>query len=79
MPTCVTCGNNYERAFTIIVDKKMYIFDCFECAIHRLAPICSHCGCKIIGHGIESDSADQFYCCAHCARKVGVQTAKDHV
>jgi hypothetical protein len=40
-------------------------FDSFECAIHAMAPTCSHCGCKIVGHGVEAGGA-VFYC-AHCA------------
>jgi hypothetical protein len=32
-----------------------------------LAPVCEHCGCKVIGHGVEVDG--RFYCCAHCARE----------
>ena len=40
-------------------------FDSFECAIHAMAPTCAHCGCKIVGHGVEAGGA--VYCCAHCA------------
>ena len=40
-------------------------FDSFECAIHAMAPTCAHCGCKIVGHGVEATGA--VYCCAHCA------------
>jgi hypothetical protein len=43
------------------------VFDSFECAVHRMAPICEHCGCKVLGHGAEVDG--HFYCCAHCARQ----------
>jgi Rieske Fe-S protein len=32
-----------------------------------MAPVCEHCGCKVIGHGTEVE--DHFYCCAHCARQ----------
>jgi hypothetical protein len=53
------------------------VFDSFECAIHLLAPVCDHCGCKIIGHGIEAGS--QFFCCASCARKSGESGARDRV
>ena len=31
-----------------------------------MAPVCEHCGCKVIGHGVEVGGL--FYCCAHCAR-----------
>jgi hypothetical protein len=65
MPKCETCGNEYERAFTVILDNKSHVFDSFECAIHKLAPVCGHCGCKILGHGMEAQGT--MYCCAHCA------------
>jgi hypothetical protein len=45
-----------------------------ECAIHAVAPRCAHCGCHIIGHGVENDS--QTFCCANCARMAGVQAVR---
>jgi hypothetical protein len=67
MATCDVCGNDYPKAFRIIqADGTAATFDSFECAIHRIAPRCSHCGCSIIGHGVEADGA--MYCCSHCAR-----------
>src|SRR5438034_1071911 len=42
-------------------------FDSFECAIHAVAaPACEHCGCRIIGHGVEADG--RMFCCANCAK-----------
>lgn len=35
----------------------------FECAIHALAPLCAHCGYRILGHGVESP--ERTSCCAH--------------
>jgi hypothetical protein len=77
MPTCENCGNNYDKAFKVIMAGKEHTFDSFECAIHALAPACSHCGCRIIGHGLEADGT--FYCCDHCADKAGVKGLKDRV
>jgi hypothetical protein len=77
MAECEVCGNDYYLAFEVITAGKKHVFDSFECAIQKLAPICAHCGCKIIGHGIEASNT--FYCCANCARKSGVAQAKDHV
>lgn len=78
MATCDVCGNDYEKAFQVTTAAgKMYTFDSFECAIHKLAPTCSHCKCRIIGHGIEAD--DTYYCCANCARESGVHEVVDHV
>lgn len=77
MPRCEVCGNDYDKAMEIVMDGASHHFDSFECAIHALAPECEHCGCKIIGHGIESGGA--FYCCAHCAHEEGVTAAVDRV
>lgn len=77
MAVCDHCGNNYDKSFDIKWQGKTHTFDSFECAIHMLAPTCSHCQCRIIGHGIEADGT--FYCCAHCARHSGVEGATDRV
>ena len=70
MAVCELCGNDYDKAFEVVThDGAKHIFDSFECVIHLLAPTCSHCGCRVMGHGLESDGA--FYCCAHCARHSG--------
>ena len=48
-------------------DGRSATFDSVECAAAQLAPECGHCGCRILGHGIETDEG--IFCCAHCARK----------
>jgi hypothetical protein len=75
MAKCDTCGNDYDKAMKISVGGRDLTFDCFECAIHMLAPSCAHCGCKIVGHGVEGKAA--IYCCAHCARVEGQSELKD--
>jgi len=75
MQRCETCGNEYDKTFEISIDGRTHIFDCFECAIHALAPRCGHCGCRIIGHGVEA--AGVFFCCAHCAHESGALTVSD--
>ena len=78
MATCEVCGNDYDKAFEVTAAGQRHVFDSFECAIHRMAPICEHCECRVIGHGIEVDG--HFYCCAHCAREAaGVDEARDRV
>ena len=72
---CEVCGNHYDKAFRVVHRGASHVFDCFECAIHALAPTCAHCGCKIVGHGSESDGV--MYCCAHCAQRAGVGGLKD--
>jgi hypothetical protein len=75
MAQCETCGNEYDKAFQITMAGQSHTFDSFECAIHSLAPDCAHCGCKVIGHGVESNGT--FYCCAHCASQSGVREVAD--
>ena len=77
MSTCNVCGNEYDKPIEVTVGGTKQVFDSFACAIHALAPICDHCGARIIGHGIEA--AGVFYCCAHCARQRGVQDVADRV
>jgi len=75
MATCEVCGNDYDKSFEVIQDGKSHVFDSFECAIHAIAPVCDHRGCKIVGHGLEA--GEQFFCCAHCAKHSGVPELKD--
>ena len=77
MARCDTCGNDYDKAFQVTRDDQTHTFDSFECAIHLLAPQCDHCGCRIIGHGIESNG--RMFCCANCAHHSGVPQARDRV
>ena len=75
MARCENCGNDYDKSFTVTMGGTAHVFDSFECAIYALAPACEHCGCRIIGHGMEVSGA--FYCCAHCAHSVGATDLKD--
>ena len=75
MARCDLCGNDYDKAFTMTREGETRTFDSFECAIAMMAPQCSHCRCKIIGHGVESSG--KFYCCAHCAKVAGVTGVRD--
>jgi hypothetical protein len=75
MAKCEMCGNDYDKSFEVIMQGESHTFDSFECAIHALAPECTHCGCKIVGHGVEANSG--IYCCAHCARAEDVQGVQD--
>jgi nitrite reductase/ring-hydroxylating ferredoxin subunit len=77
MPTCEVCGNDYDKVMEISVGGSTHVFDSFECAIYAIAPTCGHCGCKVIGHGIEGDGS--IFCCAHCAQESGVTGARDRV
>ncbi len=65
MARCDVCGNDYDKVFQVTRDGRSMTFDSFECAMHAMAPTCAHCGCRIVGHGVEARG--EIYCCAHCA------------
>ena len=76
MPICDTCGNDYDRAFTVTLSTgETLTFDSIECAAHRISPSCEHCGVRILGHGLEA--GDRVFCCDHCAEKSGVEGLAD--
>lgn len=80
MGRCEVCGNEYDKVFSVTFESdpgSLHTFDSFECAIHALAPACEHCGCRIIGHGVEADG--RFFCCAHCAQEAGKPQLVDRV
>jgi hypothetical protein len=78
MARCEVCGNDYDKAFEVtMAGGDSHTFDSFECAIHALAPTCEHCGCRVIGHGVEADG--HSFCCAHCAREAGYSRIADRV
>ena len=75
MPVCETCGNDYDKAFEVVMAGASHTFDSFECAIQALAPTCAHCGTRVIGHGLEE--AGTIYFCAHCAEAKGAEKLRD--
>lgn len=75
MAKCDVCGNEYDKSFQVTKLGKTGTFDAFECAIHAMAPDCAHCGCKIIGHGVEEEG--KIFCCVNCARQDGSTELRD--
>jgi hypothetical protein len=76
MAVCEVCGNDYDGAIEVsVAGGESHTFDSFECAIHALAPTCAHCGCRIVGHGVQEGEA--VYCCANCARESGAEGLRD--
>jgi len=74
MARCDVCGNDYAHPMHIRVGGNSGTFDSFECAIQAMAPRCEHCGCHVIGHGVESGA--HIFCCAHCAQETGVRSVR---
>jgi hypothetical protein len=68
MATCEVCGNDGSHAFTVTLADEQHVFDCFECAIQALAPVCGHCGSRVIGHGVEQNGT--VFCSRECAAHV---------
>jgi hypothetical protein len=75
LKNCESCGNTYDKAFELKIGGTTHVFDSLQCAIHMLAPRCFHCKVPIIGHGLEARG--QYFCCAHCARQVGIEEVTD--
>jgi hypothetical protein len=76
MASCDVCGNDYDNAFTVrTASGEEFTFDSIECAAHRIAPTCAHCGCRVLGHGVQA--GETTYCCAHCARHQGADGIAD--
>jgi phage terminase large subunit GpA-like protein len=74
MAMCEVCGNEYYLSFEVHAAGDVHTFDSFECAIQRMAPVCEHCSCRIIGHGVEVKG--RFFCGAHCARASAGEAGK---
>src|ERR1043166_4459565 len=54
MATSDVCGNDYWLCFEVrTASGCVHTFDSFECAVTKLAPVCEHCSCRIMGHGVE--------------------------
>jgi len=77
MMRCHTCHNEYDDLIEITMSGKTYHFDCFECAIHALAPRCEVCEVRIIGHGYEA--GESMFCSAHCAKEAGHGGVSGHI
>ncbi|WP_420457311.1 hypothetical protein [Rubrivirga sp.] len=78
MATCDTCGNDYDKSFTVTLHSgETMTFDSIECAARQIAPTCEVCGVRILGHGLEA--GDRVFCCDHCAGKAGVDQLQDSV
>ena len=75
MGRCEVCGNEYDKSFDVRMNGESHVFDCFECAVHALAPACARCQCRVVGHGVEEDGA--IYCGAHCASLDGATEVRD--
>ena len=76
MAQCEVCGNQYDKTFEVLLAGRTHVFDSFECAIQAMAPRCAHCGCAVIGHGVETGEG-KIFCCAHCSKQEGVGDLKD--
>jgi len=77
MARCEVCGNDYGMTFEVHAQGAVHVFDCFSCAIHRMAPICTRQCSQIIGQGVEVDG--HWFCGAHCARAEGRTGVVDRV
>ena len=75
MARCDVCGNDYDKAFTITQKGRTHAFDSFECAIHAMAPACSHCSCA--HHWPRTGSRGRLLLLRDCAEMAGVAGMRD--
>ncbi|MDH6625312.1 hypothetical protein M2271_003123 [Streptomyces sp. LBL] len=68
-PFVITAAHSPLFEISVSSKRRVHVFDCFSCAIHRMAPICEHCRVQIIGQGVEVEG--HWYCGAHDARAEG--------
>ena len=54
MATCEVCGNEYGPSFEVQLKGEAGEFENFEWIIQSPSPNCAHCGCQVMGHGVES-------------------------
>jgi len=52
MAKCEVCGNDYHMSFEVVTMGNRHVSDSFECAIHKLAPICAHCARSAGAEGV---------------------------
>jgi len=79
MGTCDECGSPYDDSFTIERNAATHVFDSFECAVrHLLAPVCAHCGCRIVV-GDEIEVGDAIFCCIGCATEASMRNTRERV
>ena len=69
MATCEGCGNDDYLSLEVITAGVTQVFDTFECAVHKLALVCHHCGCKVPGHGIKANGHVLLLCALCSARR----------
>src|SRR3712207_8884411 len=84
MAQCEVCGNDYDMAFEVHAQGAVHVFDSFECAIHRMAPVCEHCGCKIVDRKstrLNSSHANISYAvfCLKKKNSLNESVSQDHV
>jgi len=66
---CEVCRNDYHEALDALLRELIRYFDSCECALAALAPRCEHCGCRIVGPGVQLGG--RTYCCDSCAARLG--------
>lgn len=78
MAKCEVCGTAYQKSFQVVADGVTHTFDCFDCAISKLAPVCDYCGVRVTGRGVEG-VRNTLYCGANCVKAAGAMKASDRL
>lgn len=75
--SCEVCGNSRKQCFEVRLGDERHVFDSFECAMRALSPKCTHCGCQLIGQGVQVEQV--LYCSYSCANADHIQDDEDSI
>lgn len=64
---CDHCGCECIFELEVRLAGQVFHFDCFDCAIDRLAPVCQRCGRKFTEPALQGD-AGELYCSLACRK-----------
>jgi hypothetical protein len=74
MAQCEVCSNKYDKGLEVMLPGRDIRLTALS-ARSGDGPACEHCGCNVIGYGIEVSG--RFFCCAHCAKAATSAHVKD--
>ncbi len=77
MARCEVCGNDYDKAFEVVLNEQSHTFDSFECAIRALAPVLHPLWLQ--SNWARRRSRRQHFLLCSCAEHSGAVGTQDRV
>src|SRR5437667_240645 len=76
MAKCDDCGNEYYLSSDVITVDARDTFNSFEFAIKMLAPVCDHCGARLIAVSVARATRSSPQC--QCSRFISIAPGKSY-